>query len=710
MNGRVISDLRGRLRVRVEPVRLGAEDFDRLSATIMKYGGVKYISYSRLTGSVLVLYEDAPGKRLFILRTINEFEEQGIHPVSVTEREPLSVGEEAPLPYNPIWVMVLKKLFLPYSLRIALNLAAAVPIVLRGLKELLWRGKLNVEVLDAVALSVCFGRADFSSAGTLLFFFSLSGYLEAWARRRSLSVLFHSLKGPDERVWIKGRDGKPQLIPESQLAIGSEVIVQAGGLIPVDGVVETGDAMVNQATMTGEPLPVHKEAGGAVFAGTTVEEGEITVRASKVGGSTRIRSIIEYIKESEASKSGLQGRAERMADAIVPFNFLLALATFLVTRNVAKAGNALLVDYSCAIRLSTPIAVLSAMREGNESGILVKGGRFLEELASADTCVFDKTGTLTEARPQVSEIVTFPPFDRAEALRLAACLEEHFPHPVGRAVVNQARHEGLSHAEEHTKVDYVVAHGISSTWRNKKVLLGSRHFIFEDEGVPLTPEAERETERIAANGESMIYLAADGALAAVISISDRLRYRARETMDGLKAAGVERTVMLTGDLKATAANMAAKIGFDEYRAELLPDDKAAYLSGLAEEGRRVMMVGDGLNDSAALSLARVGVALSDGSELAKDVANVQLLNGRLDALPVARLLSDRAMKRIHENYWIIVILNSVFLGLGLLGVAGAGLVSFLPNGTTVLVAARASRPFLKPWERLAPKPMEDGEE
>ncbi|MDR1037250.1 MAG: heavy metal translocating P-type ATPase [Deltaproteobacteria bacterium] len=709
MDGRVISDLRGRLRVRVEPVRLGAEGFDRLSATLMKYGGVKYISYSRLTGSVLVLYEDAPGKRLFILRTINEFEEQGIHPVSVTEREPLSVGEEAPLPYNPVWVLVLKKLFLPWPARIALNVFAAVPIVLKGLKELLWHGKLNVEVLDAVALSVCFGRADFRSAGTLLFFFSLSGYLEAWARRRSLSVLFHSLKGPDEKVWIRGKDGKPQLVPESSLQIGSEVIVQAGGLIPVDGVVESGDAMVNQATMTGEPLPVHKEAGGAVFAGTTVEEGEITVRASRVGGSTRIRSIIEYIKESEASKSGLQGRAERMADAIVPFNFLLALATFLVTRNVAKAGNALLVDYSCAIRLSTPIAVLSAMREGNESGILVKGGRFLEELASADTCVFDKTGTLTEARPQVSEIVTFPPFDRTEALRLAACLEEHFPHPVGRAVVNQAKREGLSHAEEHTKVDYVVAHGISSTWRNKKVLLGSRHFIFEDEGVPLTPEAERETERIAANGESMIYLAADGALAAVIAISDRVRYRARETMDALKAAGVERTVMLTGDLTATAANMAAKIGFDEFKAELLPDDKAAYLSALAGEGRRVMMVGDGLNDSAALSLARVGVALSDGSELAKDVANVQLLNGRLDALPVARLLAERSMKRIHENYWIIVILNSVFLGLGLLGVAGAGLVSFLHNGTTVLVAARASRPFLKPWERLAPKPAEEDE-
>ncbi|MDR3153326.1 MAG: heavy metal translocating P-type ATPase [Deltaproteobacteria bacterium] len=703
----MISDLRGRLRVRVKPLSLGPGGFDRLSATLMKYGGVKYVSYSRLTGGILVLYDDTPGKRLFLLRTINEFGDDGLHPVSAKETAPLSVGEEAPLPYNPVWVLFLKRLVLPFPVRVALSVFSAVPYVLKGLKELLWRNRLTVEVLDAVALGVCFGRADFKSAGTLLFFFSLSNYLEAWTRRKSLSVLFHSLKGPDENVWVKGKDGKPVLVPESRLQIGSEVIVQSGGLIPVDGVVESGDAMVNQATMTGEPLPVHKAPGGAVFAGTTVEEGEIVVKASRVGGSTRIRSIIEYIKESEASKSGLQGRAERMADAIVPFNFLLAFATFLVTRNVAKAGNALLVDYSCAIRLSTPIAVLSAMREGNESGILVKGGRYLEELASADTCVFDKTGTLTEARPQVSELVTFPPFDRPEALRLAACLEEHFPHPVGRAVVNQAKREGLSHAEEHTRVDYVVAHGISSAWRGKKVLLGSRHFVFEDEKVPLPPEAEAEAERIAAKGESMIYLAVEGRLAAIISISDRVRYRAKETIAELKSRGVDRTVMLTGDVRATARNMSERIGFHEFQAELLPDDKAAYLSRLKDEGRRVMMVGDGLNDSAALSLARVGVALSDGSELAKDVANVQLLNGRIDALPVARLLAERTTRRIHENYWIIVILNTVFLGLGLLGVAGAGLVSFLHNGATVLVAARASRPFLRPEERLAPKPKEE---
>jgi Cu2+-exporting ATPase len=440
-----------------------------------------------------------------------------------------------------------------------------------------------------------------------------------------------------------------------------------------------------------------------------VEEGEIIIRATKVGGNTRIRSIIEYIQESEASKSGLQGRAERMADNIVPFNFLLAFITFLFTRNLAKAGNALLVDYSCAIRLSTPVAVLSAMQEGNESGILIKGGRYLEEIALADTCVFDKTGTLTEAKPQVTELVTFQDgvhqsFTREDALRLAACLEEHFPHPVGRAVVNQAKKEGLHHEEErHTKVNYVVAHGISTTWQGKKVLLGSHHFVVDDEKVPMTPEAEAVAVRVAAKGESMIYLAVEDFLTAIIVISDQVRYHAKETIAALKARGVKHTVMLTGDLKATAKNISEKIGFDEFKAQLLPDDKAAAIKEMVDSGHKIMMVGDGLNDSAALSMATVGVALSDGSELAKDVANVQLLNGRLDALPVARTLSERTMARTRENYWIIVVANTFYLSLGLLGLAGAGLTSFLHNATTILVAWRASKPFLRPNERLAPK-------
>ncbi|MDR2351862.1 MAG: heavy metal translocating P-type ATPase [Deltaproteobacteria bacterium] len=704
MIGRVICDLRGRLRFRTDPLHLGQENFEKLSTAIMKQGEIKFISYSRLTGSILILYDPSPKRREHILKALTEFSPQdGIKPNTVFERKTLCVGEECPLPLNPIWTTLLKRVLLPFPIRLTFNLVKAVPYVLKGLKEFLWKGSLNVEVLDAVALSLCIGRRDFKSLGTLLFFFSLSNFLEAWTRRRSLSCLFHSLKGPDALIWIKGPDDSPIQVRESELVEGSLVIVQSGGLIPVDGTVFSGNAAVNQATMTGEPLPVHKEVGGAVFAGTTVEEGEIVVKASRVGSNTRIRSIIEYIKDAEASKSGLQGRAERMADAIVPFNFLLAIATFLFTGNLNKAGNALLVDFSCAIRLSTPIAVLSAMREGNENGILIKGGRYLEELAAANVCIFDKTGTLTEAKPQVSEIYPFEPFTRDEALCLAACLEEHFPHPVGRAVVNQAKLEGLSHEEEHTHVDYVVAHGISSVWRDKKVHLGSHHFIVEDEGIEIPPGASEIMAKTADKGESMIYLAVETKLAAIITISDKLRYHATETLVQLKELGIQKTVMLTGDLKASAKTMAEKVGFDEYHAELLPDEKASILEKFNKEGHRIMMIGDGLNDSAALSLARVGVALSDGSELAKDVANVQLLNGRLDALPTAKILADRVMVRIRENYWIIVILNSLFLGLGLFGVAGSGQVSFLHNATTLGVAWRASRPLLDSSSRLKPR-------
>jgi Cu2+-exporting ATPase len=459
--------------------------------------------------------------------------------------------------------------------------------------------------------------------------------------------------------------------------------------------------------MTGEPLAVRKTVGGAVFAGTAVEEGEILVRSDKVGGETRIRSIIEYIKESEASKTGLQGRAERKADAIVPYNFILAGLVYLFTGNTMKAGNVLLVDYSCAIRLSSPLVVLTAMREGNDNGILIKGGRYFEELARANTVVFDKTGTLTEAKPEVGEIVTFKPYQRDESLRLAACLEEHFPHPVGRAVVRQAKAEGLKHEEEHTSVNYVVAHGISSSWREHRVLLGSRHFVIDDEKVVITPEEEAEATRLSSDGSSIIYMAVDDKLAALISIKDRLRRGVKKTIGTLKEQGVERIVMLTGDLKNAAQAMANEAGFTEFLSELLPDQKAKVLKGLGRRGDGVLMVGDGLNDSAALSLADVGVALSDGSELAKDVANVQLLKGRLEGLNLARELSTETINRIHSNYKIIVTLNSFFLTMGLFGLIGPGITALLHNATTFMVALRATKAILSDERKILLLPPQE---
>ncbi|MDR1395113.1 MAG: heavy metal translocating P-type ATPase, partial [Deltaproteobacteria bacterium] len=451
---------------------------------------------------------------------------------------------------------------------------------------------------------------------------------------------------------------------------------------------------------------VKKETGGAVFAGTAVESGRIVIKATKVGRSTRINTIIEYIRESESSKAGVQGRAERLADAIVPFNFLLFALVFLITRDPFRAGNVLLVDYSCAIRLSTPLSVLSAMREGNDQKVLIKGGRYLEELAQAEIIVFDKTGTLTEARPKVAAVEPYAPFSRREALRLAACLEEHFPHPVGRAVVLQAKAEGLRHEEEHTHVDYVLAHGISSAWRGHKVLLGSRHFVLEDGGIILTAEQQKRSEELTENGASLIYMAVDGKLAALVAIEDRLRPGVRETLVRLQHLGLQRAIMLTGDVEASARHMAKVMGFSEYRSELLPDRKAVFLKALAGLNRGVIMVGDGLNDSAALSLANVGIALSDGSELAKDVANVQLLGGKIEGLAIARLLAQRSMDRMKENFRIIVGFNTALLGLGLFGFLGPSLTAALHNAMTVYVAYRGTRPYLHRHEPLLHDPVE----
>ncbi|MDR1083773.1 MAG: heavy metal translocating P-type ATPase [Deltaproteobacteria bacterium] len=706
MEGWLLTNLRGRLRLRLAPGYLNADSFERLNAKIMKAVTVKYCSYNRLSGSLLVLYDYTPKAQEDLLKLIKEYRPKRPRPEPWGPVTVFEAGEESPLPPNPVYSYVFKRLFLPWPIRAVLNSIHAIPFLLKGLHALVAKHSLTVEVLDASALSVCLLRQDFSSAGTLLFFFNLSTYLEAWTRRRSLLGLYKSLAGPEEKIWIIDENGQEKEILESQAKEGQSVLVRSGGLIPVDGTVIDGLAMVNQASMTGEPLAVKKERGGAVFAGTTVENGRIVIKATKVGRHTRINSIIEYIRESESSKAGVQGRAERLADAIVPFNFLLFGLVFLFTRDPFRAGNVLLVDYSCAIRLSTPLAVLSAMREGNEQKVLVKGGRFLEELAQAEIIVFDKTGTLTEARPKVAEVVPYSPYTRDEALRLAACLEEHFPHPVGRAVVLQAKAEGLRHEEEHTHVDYVLAHGISSSWRGHKVLLGSRHFVLEDNGIVLDETQLKRTETMTENGNSIIYMAVDGKLAALIAIEDRLRPNVRETLVRLQNLGLKRAIMLTGDLEASARAMAKIMGFSEYRSELLPDRKAVFLKALAGLDQGVIMVGDGLNDSAALSLANVGVALSDGSELAKDVANVQLLGGRIEGLAVARLLAQRTMARMRENFRIIVGFNTALLGLGLFGVIGPGVTAALHNAMTVYVAYRGTRPYLHQHEPLLHDPVE----
>ena len=532
----------------------------------------------------------------------------------------------------------------------------------------------------------------FESAAMILTLITVGKMLEARSKGKTTDALKGLMKlAPKTAVVV--RNGQEATVPIEQVRKGDVFVVRPGENIPVDGVVAEGEASVNQASMTGEPLGVLRSPGSSVYAGTVVEEGEIAIRPTGVGDGTRLRQIVRFIEDSEALKAGVQGKAERLADAVVPFSFLLAGLVWLVTRNPARAASVLLVDYSCALKLSTPLAVLAAMKEGVGRGVLVKGGRFLESLAAADAVVFDKTGTLTESRPRVAEVIPGEGYERDDILRTAACLEEHFPHPVARAVVRKAEQEGLHHQEEHTEVEYVVAHGIASRLHGKRVLFGSRHYIHHDEGVPVDAMRE-DIERLAREGRSILYLAVDGKLAGLIAIEDPLRPEAAPVIRKLLGRGI-RVVMLTGDDERTAAAVAERLGISEYRSQVLPTDKAEVIRSLQAEGHTVAMLGDGINDSPALSAADVGVTLSDGADLAREVADVVLTECRLDGLVTAVDLSKAAMRRIRTDFGLIMTLNTVFLASGLAGFLQPGPSALLHNLTTVGVSLNAMRPMLK---------------
>ncbi len=581
--------------------------------------------------------------------------------------------------------------FLPRIVRMVSAFFRALPFLLKGGRSLA-SGRLNVDVLDAAALGISLARGDFRSVGLITALFAVGEFLEEWTRKKSRESLAESLAVDVDTVWVKRGEAEVQ-VPLSALVDDDLVVVRAGSSIPVDGVVAEGEAMVNQTSMTGEPLAVARRAGASVYAGTVVEEGRLDIRPTGVGSATRINQIVGFIERSEALKANVQGKAERLADAIVPYSFLLAGGVWAVTRDVARAASVLLVDYSCAIRLATPLAILTGMREGARHGVLIKGGRFIEGLAGADTVVFDKTGTLTEARPRVAEVISLNGHGRDDVLRLAACLEEHFPHPVARAVVRKAEQEALDHQEEHAEVEYVVAHGIASRLRGKRVLVGSRHFVHEDEGVPLD-EFLPVVNEWAAKGYSILHLAIGGKLAGILCIEDPLRSEAAAVVRGLREQGVKRVIMLTGDGPVTAAAVANAVGVDEWRAQVLPADKADIVRQLQAEGGKVVMVGDGINDSPALSAADVGVSLRDGADLAREVADVVLSGNDLAELLVARHLAKATLRRIHVNFGSIMGLNSAFMALGLVGRAQPGMLALLHNLTTVGVALNAMRPML----------------
>lgn len=576
------------------------------------------------------------------------------------------------------------KLFLPAPLRKAVILWKAVHYLKEGWKSIA-RRKLEVAVLDASAIGISVLRSDFSTASSVMFLLGVGEILEEWTHKKSVGDLARSMALNTEKVWLKSGE-QEVLVDSKKIEEGDHVIVRMGNIIPFDGVVLDGEGMVNQSSLTGEPLPVLKAAGGYLYAGSVLEEGELVFAVKKVGGSSRYEKIVEMIEESEKLKSSVEGKAERLADRLVPVTFAGTALTWLLTRNITKALAVLMVDFSCALKLTMPITVLSAIRQAGAYDIAVKGGKFLEAVAEAETIVLDKTGTLTEAKPVVKVVVPFCEEEENELLRIAACLEEHFPHSMAKAVVSAAKQAGLEHEEMHSKVEYIVAHGISSSIAGKRVLIGSAHFVFEDEKC-IVPEQYQDRFMKLPEEYSQLYLAIDGVLAAVICIEDPLRQESASVISALRSAGFRKIVMMTGDSERTAAAVAKKVGVDEYYSEVLPEDKAGYIE--REKAKKVLMVGDGINDSPALSAADAGIAVGDGSELAREIADITISAGNLYQSVQLKHLSQELMKKINRNYREIVGINTMLILLGVGGIIQPTTTAMLHNISTVVISLQS---------------------
>ncbi|MDR1916884.1 MAG: heavy metal translocating P-type ATPase [Synergistaceae bacterium] len=680
-------ELPGRVRLRTGTRVFNNTQAYVIGALLETQPGVISAVASYRTGSILIHYEgDARSSILSAVKVLDESFYGNIDGMESIPDTP-SLGESLVSLFGGIML----RSVLPAPIRYALTILRAMPLLGRGLSALCLSCRLNVSVLDASAIGVSILRRDFMTVGVITSLLALGDILESWTHKRSKESLADSLALNVDKLWVR-REGNETRIPMADLRIGDLAIIRAGSIIPVDGVVEEGDAMVNQSAMTGESEPLHRTQGVSVYAGTVIEEGELVIRVTAFDSETRLHKIAEMIDESEELKADIQNRAEKMADAIVPYSFILAAGIYLWTRDATRASAALMVDYSCAIKLSTPLAILSAMREGTRRGVLVKGGKFLEALALADTVVFDKTGTLTVSSPKVAKVIPFEGYTREMVLRTAACLEEHFPHSIARAVVKQAEHENLSHQEEHSTVEYAVAHGIASRIKGEKVLIGSAHFVCEDEGVPCTPE-QRAIIELEGERYSLLFLAMGPALAGILCIEDPLRDDAFGIVKQLRDEGISKVAMLTGDNLKVAENVAEETGINIVLAGLLPEDKTAEVKRFKESGK-VIMVGDGVNDSPALSAADVGVAMRSGADIAQEVADVVLSENRLNSLIDARRLGSGTMKKIHRNYAFIVVLNSLLLGLGLTGTITPATSALLHNLATIAATVYSLTPVL----------------
>ena len=676
---------RGRLRVRMKQYRMTLEQADLLEAYLQNQPGVLSAAVHERTCCAVIRYI---GDRENIIRAIAQFNYTA---PSVTALTPTHSGRALNREYQEKLVgKVITKfactLFLPAPLQIARTIWLSLPFLGRGLKRLIHR-ELKVELLDALSIGVAMVRRDFSTAGSVMFLLDIGELLEEWTHKKSVDDLARCMSLNVKRVWLKTDDAEV-LVPLSNITVGDRILVRMGNVIPLDGEVVEGEVMVNQASLTGESMPVAKRPGTQVYAGTVIEEGDCVIEVTQSSGESRYDKIVSMIEQSEQLKSAAESHAANLADKLVPYTLIGSALSYALTRNVTRALSVLMVDFSCALKLAMPLAVLSAMREASMYHITVKGGKFLEAVAQADTIVFDKTGTLTHACPVVARVIPFGGRSEDDMLRVAACLEEHFPHSMANAVVRAARERNLAHEEMHSQVEYIVAHGISSMVENKKVVIGSAHFIFEDEKCTV-PAGEQEKYDALPVEFSHLYLAIGGELAAVICIADPLRPEACDVMKALRALGIQRTVMLTGDSERTAAAIAAEVGVDDYRAEVLPEDKANFVEQERAAGHTVIMLGDGINDSPALSAANVGVAISDGAAIAREIADITIAAENLFELVALRRIAQGLMSRINSNYRFVIGFNGSLIGLGVAGVLAPATSAMMHNLSTLGISLRS---------------------
>ena len=685
MKCQILHEGKGRIRVHVCNVRMTLHRADVLEAWLNSRDAIeKAVVYER-TGDVVVTYA---GKRSDAVKALAayRFDDPELDAL-VTSADSRKINQEYQSRMCDLVAgHFFRKLFLPAPLRAAYTVYRSLGFVWKGIC-CLWRRKLEVEVLDALSIGVSVLRGDFGTAGSVMFLLNLGSLLEEWTRKKSLDDLARSMALNVDKVWVRSQ-GTEVLLPLTKVQPGDEIVVRSGNMIPLDGTILEGEAMVNQAALTGESLPVRKISGATVYAGTVVEEGECVFTATAAGGANRYDKIVAMIEESEKLKSGTENRALELADRLVPWCLAGTVVTYLLTRNVTRAVSILMVDFSCALKLSMPLAVLSAMRECGDAHITVKGGKYLEALAKADTIVFDKTGTLTRATPQVVDVVPFSQSDPDDVLRLAACLEEHFPHSMANAVVRAAKEKGLSHEEMHSEVEYIVAHGIASRVSGQRVVIGSYHFVFEDEHCTILPEDQEKFDALAPE-YSHLYMAASGQLVGVICIADPLRPEAASVLRQLHHLGVRNTVMMTGDSYRTAAAIAKQVGVDQFFAEVLPEDKAAFVQKARAEGHTVVMIGDGINDSPALSAADIGIAINSGAAIAREIADVTIKADSLEELVLLKTIANALQHRVSANYRFVLTFNSTLIVLGALGILQPAASAMLHNLSTLGISLKS---------------------